>query len=99
MITKKKPSREARAKFGALKIGMMQPGQAVKRQHAEDRREGSQQHRHLERDRHERGPAIEGPAADIQRVVDHRRVPLQEEAEQTAGDAADQVPAATLGSW
>ena len=65
-------------------------GQPVQRQHAKHGRDGGKQHGQLERYRNERGPAKERPAADVDRVVIHRRETLHAKAGQSAGDAAHQ---------
>ena len=69
---------------------VVRPGQAVEPQHAEDRRQRREEHGHLERDRDERRPAIERPAADVDRVAERGRIPLHEEPAQPADDPADQ---------
>ena len=66
--------------------------QPVQREHAEHRRErGASRTVHLEGDRDERRPAVERPAADVERVVDRpRSSTASAEAADAAGDAAEQ---------
>src|SRR5215213_1582785 len=63
-------------------------GQPVQGEHAEDGEERRAEHSHLERDGYERGPAVGGLAADVQRVVDDEYVVLHQVAER----AAEQAP-------
>ena len=58
--------------------------EAVEREHAEDRRERREQHRRLEGRHHPRRPGRDRPAADVERVGDHRAVVLQAEAAEEA---------------
>src|SRR5215470_19694680 len=51
-----------------VKQWVMRLRQSVKREHAEDCESGSAKHGQLESHRNERRPAVEGPAADVQRI-------------------------------
>src|SRR5882762_1638684 len=47
-------------------------GQAIERQHPKNRCQRSQQDRAFESHRYERGPTVERPPADVQRISDRR---------------------------
>src|ERR671930_139760 len=63
--------------------------QPVQGEHAEDGEERRAQDRALEGDGDERGPAVVGLAADVDREVDDLDVDLQKEAERAAEQAPD----------
>ena len=73
--------RKNRSCAGAIELRdgeqrVMRPRQAVHRQHAEHCRQRGEQHRHLEDHRNERRPAVERPAAHVERISDDGRVVL-----------------------
>ena len=59
---------------------MMEPRQAAAHQERDEAGERRGQHADLEGHEQEHGPGIERPSADVDRVVDHRAVPLQPKA-------------------
>src|SRR5580658_792931 len=65
-------------------------GQTVHRQHAEYGAQRGAQHREFEGDRNKRRPAVVRFAADVQRITDHVRVILHEEAGEAAEQPADE---------
>ena len=69
---------------------MMQPRQAVERQHADRRRQRREQDRQLERDHREGRQRIERPAADIDRIIEVGEE-LHGERERAAEHAAEQA--------
>ena len=76
--------------LGRVKDRMIRLRQPVHRQHPEDAGDRGEEHGELKRDRHERGPAMQRTPADIQRVIDHGRIPLHPVAGQAARNSADQ---------
>ncbi len=76
-MQRKKRSRDASAKRGTLKTGWYGIGRPFSASMPSTADERGDQDRHLEGDRDERRPAVERPAADVERVVDHRRPVLR----------------------
>src|SRR6185312_16437103 len=72
------PVARSKVEIRRVEYRMIEPRQAVQYQHAEERGQRGPEHGHLEGRRNERRPAMQRPAAGVDRIVDHRRVPLQE---------------------
>src|SRR5947209_1676430 len=69
---------------------MMRLRQSVQREHSKHRKKRRAQHRKFERYRNERRPAIQRPAADIQRIGNHIAPILEAESAKTSAEPADQ---------
>src|SRR5207248_4680266 len=67
---------------------VVEPGQAVEREHADDAGKRGEEHGELESDGDELRPAMRRLAAGIERIREHRRVPLDEVAANAAGESA-----------
>ncbi len=75
---------------GGVEHGVVGHRQAVEAEHPEDGGQRGEQDRQLERDRHQCRPASERSAADVDRVMDHRREVHHAERRRRAGQSADQ---------
>src|SRR6185312_15834595 len=76
--------------FGRVEQWVMELGEPVQQQHAEERRERSTEDRQLECRWNEDRPAVERTPARVDRIVDDRAVPLQEIDAAAADQAAEQ---------
>ncbi len=75
---KEEPVAQRQRKARYVEYRMVRARQPVKRQHPQHRRHGCRKDRQLESDRHKGRPTVERPPADVERIMDHRRIPLHE---------------------
>ena len=77
-MQRKKRLRDARSKSAALNTGWFSRGRPFRSSMPRNAASAAREHGHLEGRRDERGPAVQRPAARVDRVVDDGAVPLQE---------------------
>src|SRR2546423_6109772 len=69
---------------------MAQSRQSVEREKAEERSQRRTEHRKLEGRWDESGPRVQRPSSRVDRIIDHRAVPLHEVAAEAAEHPADE---------
>src|SRR5215475_5906899 len=73
-----------------IKERAMRLGQFVQRKHAKHGKRRGAQNGEFECDRNERGPAVEGAASNIQRIIDNVHPVLEKEAAKTTAKSSKQ---------
>ena len=86
----KKTILRSRTEARHIEHRVIRHGQAVQREHAEDRGNSREQNRHLKRDHNKRRPRMRRLAAHIEGIIHRGHPPLHEVTGQTADNSADQ---------